>query len=99
MPIEGDGFVVLRMDGQCADADHVGHLQRSSQRIEQQSRAYTLPLRRDVNGQSRQNQKRDRMAGHALHDALRRIRVMHFAGDNCVETDDFLLGQGDVGLR
>jgi hypothetical protein len=43
--------------------------------------------------------KRDRMARHAFHDAFRGVGVMHFSGDDGVETDDFLPGDGDVSLR
>lgn len=37
--IERGGLLVFGMDGKCANADHVCHMQRATQRIEQQAGA------------------------------------------------------------
>ena len=74
-------------------------LERAPERIEQQPRANAAPLRLGVNRKARQHQQRDRMARHALDDALRRVRMMNLARDDRVEADNLAAGHRDVGLR
>jgi len=33
-----------------------------------------------------------------MHDAFRRVRVVHFSGDGGVEADNLLAGEGNVSL-
>lgn len=99
VPVERDGLVVLGMNGERAHADHVGDLERAPQRIEEQPRANAAALCLGMDGEAGEHQQRNRMAGHALDDALGSLRVLNLAGDDRVEADDLLAAHGDVGLR
>ena len=52
-----------------------------------------------MDGETREHQQRDWVAGHAFDDALGSLRVLNLAGDYRVETDDFIAAHRDIGLR
>ena len=99
MPVEFDGAVVLRVNGERAHAKHVGDLERAPERIEQQSGANAAPLRLGMNSKPREHQQRDRMARHTFHDAFGSGGVLNLARDDRVEADDLVATYSKVGLR
>jgi len=98
VPVERDGALVLGVNGQRAHADHVGDVQCAAERIKQEPGTDAMALGFDMNGETREHQERDRMARHALDDALGSARMRNLAGDNRVEADNFVIAYGDVGL-
>jgi len=99
VPVERGGLVVFGVNGECANANHIGDLKRSSQRVEQQPGTDAAPLRFGMNGKAGQHQQRNRIARHALDDALGGLGVTNLAGDDRIETDNLVTGHGNVGLR
>jgi hypothetical protein len=49
-------------------------------------------------GETRQDEKRDRMARHALYNALRRVSVPDLTGDYRIVPDNRVVVYADVGL-
>lgn len=54
VPIERDGPVVFRMNGECTNADHIGDLERAPERIKQQPGTNAAALHRCVDGEARE---------------------------------------------
>ena len=98
VPVEPDGLVVLGVNGKCAHADHVGDLERAPERVKQQTGTNVVALRLAVDGKASEYEKRDRMAGHALHDAFGSFRVLNLSGDDGVEADNLIVADGDIRL-
>ena len=99
VPVERNGLVVLGVNRERAHADHVRDLERAPEGIQQQSGTDTAALGVDMDGEAREHEERDRVAGHALDDARGRLRVLNLAGDDRVETDDLIAAHRDIGLR
>lgn len=90
VPVERDGLLVFGMNRECAHADHVGDLEHAPECIEQQPGTQATPLRHGTDSQAGEHQKRERMAVHALDDALGSLCLLHLAGDDRVEADNSL---------
>jgi hypothetical protein len=99
VPVERNGPVVLCVNGERAYADDIRDLERAPERVEQQPGTDASALCAGVDGETREHQQRDRMAGHALDDALGSLRVLNLAGNDRVETGDLGAAHRDVGLR
>ena len=96
--IERDGSVVLGVNGERADSDHIGDLKRAPKRIEKQSGTDALALCLGIDCQAREHQERDGMAGHALYDPLWSLRMLNLAGNNRVEADDLVVARSNISL-
>ena len=99
VPVECCGPVVFGMNGECANADHVGDLECAPERVEQQPRTNATALRLAVHGEAREHEQRNWMAGHPLDHALGSLRVLNLAGNDRIEADYLAVAYGDVGLR
>ena len=99
VPVESNGPVVLGVDGERAHADHIRYLKRAPQGVEEQTGTDAAALRVDMDGEARKQKQRDRMAGHALDDALGSLRMLNLAGNYRVEADDLIAAKRNIGLR
>ena len=99
VPVERNSPVVFGVNRERAHADHIRDLERAPGRVKQQSGTDAAALRVDVDGEAREHQQWDRVAGHALDDSLGGLRVLNFARDDRVETHDFIAAHRDISLR
>ena len=99
VPIERDGSVVLGVNSKCAHANHVGYLEGSTERVEQQSCTQAAALRLGMNGKAGEYQQRYGMAWHALDDPLGSVRMLNLSGYDRVETENLAVAHGNIGLR
>jgi len=97
--IEADRLIVLCVNGERTHSDHVGHMKRASERVQQQPGADSAALHLGVNGKSREHKQRNRMTRHSLHDAFRGVGMPDLAGYNSVETNNFAAADCNVCLR
>src|SRR4051812_13461803 len=98
VPVERNSPIVFGMNGERAHADHIGDLERASERIEEQPGTDATALRLGMDGEACEHQQGDGMARHALDDALGRLRMLNFTGDDRVEADNLIVAYGEVSL-
>lgn len=86
------------MHGEGSHAGDVGDLERSSERVEEEAADLAvLPIA--VNGETSQDQKRDRVSRHAFRDAFRCTVVTHFTDHARVEADHSVAVERHIGPR
>src|SRR5450756_555065 len=83
--IERDGPFVFGVNGECAHTNHIGDLERAPERIKQQPGTNAAALCVNVDSEAREHQQRNRVARHALDDALGSFRVLNLPGDDRIE--------------
>ena len=99
MSVELDRAVVLGVNCEGAHADDIGHLERATKRVEQQSCTQTAPLRFTMNRKACEHQQRNRMSRHALDDPLGSARMLNLSGYDRIEAENFAVANGNIGLR
>src|SRR3954467_10928755 len=97
--IEGASVVILGMNDKGADAGNVSCLQGAAHGVLHETGAEPPALPVDAYRKTRQQHDRDRMAGKATGQALRRILVSDLANDERIEAHDRLVRKREIGLR
>ena len=59
----------------------------------------TTALPFTMHRETREHEKRYRMARHTFDDTLRSIGMLDFTHNDCVEADDFRAAHAHIGLR
>jgi len=96
--VEPPGFLVKRMNQQCAHTNDFSRLRGAEERVLEERLAETSTFFRLVDSQTSQKNYTDGMIGKALGDPLRRITTANTGRSERVIAGDPLGAAGDVGL-